>query len=191
MMPHNLVIVAPGTLESVGAQAEAMASRPDGFQKNFVPATPVRPVFDEADHPGRARADPLHRSERSRRVPLPLFVPRPLARHERDHGSQVERAHGPSLLDWRRFMGSWSSWVHQVRVQRFRGSVQRSMVRVHVVRFRAVVDCEGLSGFLCVAHTMRSRCVRLRTLARRRTRVTQLVPVAASRCSTSLYSRAR
>ena len=40
IMPHNLVIIAPGTLESVGAKAEAMASLPDGFQKNFVPATP-------------------------------------------------------------------------------------------------------------------------------------------------------
>jgi azurin len=39
-MPHNLVIVAPGKLEAVGALAEAMASRPDGFQKSFVPATP-------------------------------------------------------------------------------------------------------------------------------------------------------
>ena len=40
IMPHNLVIIAPGTLETVGAKAEAMASLPDGFQKNFVPATP-------------------------------------------------------------------------------------------------------------------------------------------------------
>jgi glucose/arabinose dehydrogenase/azurin len=40
IMPHNLVIVAPGKLEAVGALAEAMASRPDGFQKSFVPATP-------------------------------------------------------------------------------------------------------------------------------------------------------
>jgi azurin len=40
IMPHNLVLVAPGTLESVGAKAEAMASQADGFQKNFVPQTP-------------------------------------------------------------------------------------------------------------------------------------------------------
>jgi glucose/arabinose dehydrogenase/azurin len=40
IMPHNLVITAPGKLEAVGALAEAMASRPDGFQKNFVPETP-------------------------------------------------------------------------------------------------------------------------------------------------------
>jgi glucose/arabinose dehydrogenase/azurin len=39
IMPHNLVIIAPGKLETVGALAEEMASRPDGFQKNFVPAT--------------------------------------------------------------------------------------------------------------------------------------------------------
>jgi glucose/arabinose dehydrogenase/azurin len=40
IMPHNLVIIAPGKLEAVGALAEEMAARPDGFQKNFVPATP-------------------------------------------------------------------------------------------------------------------------------------------------------
>ena len=40
IMPHNLVITAPGKLEAVGALAEAMASRPDGFQKNFVPENP-------------------------------------------------------------------------------------------------------------------------------------------------------
>ena len=40
IMPHNLVIAAPGTLDAVGAKADAMASQADGFQKNFVPSTP-------------------------------------------------------------------------------------------------------------------------------------------------------
>ena len=39
-MPHNLLITRPGTLEDVSLKAEAMASRPDAFQKHFVPDTP-------------------------------------------------------------------------------------------------------------------------------------------------------
>jgi glucose/arabinose dehydrogenase/azurin len=39
-MPHNLLVTAPGKLEEVSLKAEAMASRPDAFQKHFVPETP-------------------------------------------------------------------------------------------------------------------------------------------------------
>jgi glucose/arabinose dehydrogenase/azurin len=39
-MPHNLLITAPGKLEDVSLKAEAMASKPDGFQRHFVPDTP-------------------------------------------------------------------------------------------------------------------------------------------------------
>ncbi|WP_348073097.1 PVC-type heme-binding CxxCH protein [Dyadobacter sp.] len=39
LMPHNVVIVKPGTAEKVGEAADAMASLKDGFEKNFVPAT--------------------------------------------------------------------------------------------------------------------------------------------------------
>jgi glucose/arabinose dehydrogenase/azurin len=39
-MPHNMVVTVPGALETVGLKAEAMAKQPDGFAKNFVPATP-------------------------------------------------------------------------------------------------------------------------------------------------------
>ncbi|KAA0988847.1 PVC-type heme-binding CxxCH protein [Dyadobacter aurulentus] len=40
LMPHNVVIVKPGTAEKVGEAADAMASLKDGFEKNFVPSTP-------------------------------------------------------------------------------------------------------------------------------------------------------
>ncbi|SKC15789.1 PVC-type heme-binding CxxCH protein [Dyadobacter psychrophilus] len=40
LMPHNVVIVKPGTTEKVGEAADAMASLKDGFEKNFVPSTP-------------------------------------------------------------------------------------------------------------------------------------------------------
>ena len=39
-MPHNLLIVGPGALESVSLKAEAMAKEPDAFAKNFVPDSP-------------------------------------------------------------------------------------------------------------------------------------------------------
>lgn len=40
VMPHNLLVTAPGALERVGTAAERMATGPDGFTKHFVPDTP-------------------------------------------------------------------------------------------------------------------------------------------------------
>lgn len=40
LMPHNVVIVKPGSVKKVGEAADAMASLKDGFEKNFVPAMP-------------------------------------------------------------------------------------------------------------------------------------------------------
>ncbi|TLV02722.1 PVC-type heme-binding CxxCH protein [Dyadobacter luticola] len=37
MMPHNVVIVKPGTEQKVGEAADAMANLKDGFEKNFIP----------------------------------------------------------------------------------------------------------------------------------------------------------
>ncbi|MDP3469458.1 MAG: plastocyanin/azurin family copper-binding protein, partial [Daejeonella sp.] len=39
-MPHNVVIIKPGSTETVGKAADAMASRKDAYEKNFVPAIP-------------------------------------------------------------------------------------------------------------------------------------------------------
>ena len=39
LMPHNVVIVKPGSAEKVGEAADAMASMKDGFEKNFIPST--------------------------------------------------------------------------------------------------------------------------------------------------------
>ena len=82
IMPHNLVIVAPGKLEAVGALAEAMASRPDGFQKSFVPATPDVLVLHEVDQPRCARADPRHRARRAGQLPVHVHLPRALEGNE-------------------------------------------------------------------------------------------------------------
>jgi putative heme-binding domain-containing protein len=40
IMPHNLVIVKPGTLAKVGIAAEEMATGPDAFDKQFIPNLP-------------------------------------------------------------------------------------------------------------------------------------------------------
>jgi putative heme-binding domain-containing protein len=39
IMPHNLLIGAPGSLAEIGLAAEKMATEPDGVEKNFVPST--------------------------------------------------------------------------------------------------------------------------------------------------------
>jgi putative heme-binding domain-containing protein len=40
LMPHNLLIGAPGSLVEIGLAAEKMATEPDGVAKNFVPNSP-------------------------------------------------------------------------------------------------------------------------------------------------------
>ena len=39
-MPHNLLILSPGSFEKVGKAADEMMSKPDGFEKHFVPDMP-------------------------------------------------------------------------------------------------------------------------------------------------------
>ena len=40
VMPHNLVVAAPGAGEKVGRAADAMATAPDAYERNFVPDLP-------------------------------------------------------------------------------------------------------------------------------------------------------
>jgi glucose/arabinose dehydrogenase/azurin len=40
LMPHNVLILKPGSLEKVGEAADAMAKLADGFEKNFIPDMP-------------------------------------------------------------------------------------------------------------------------------------------------------
>jgi uncharacterized protein len=39
-MQHNLLVLRPGTIEQVGALADAMAATPDAAERNYVPPTP-------------------------------------------------------------------------------------------------------------------------------------------------------
>lgn len=41
VLPHNLVIVRPGAGETVGRAADAMATDPDAFEKEFIPDSPA------------------------------------------------------------------------------------------------------------------------------------------------------
>ena len=41
VLPHNLVVVRPGAGEMVGRAADAMATDPDAFAKEFIPDTPA------------------------------------------------------------------------------------------------------------------------------------------------------
>lgn len=38
-MPHNLLVLQPGSLEEIGKMADEMAKSPDGYEKHFVPQT--------------------------------------------------------------------------------------------------------------------------------------------------------
>jgi len=40
LMQHNLLVLAPGTIDAVGELADLMATAPDGMAKQFVPASP-------------------------------------------------------------------------------------------------------------------------------------------------------
>lgn len=40
LMPHNVVIVKPGSAETIGEAADEMSAQKDGFEKGFVPASP-------------------------------------------------------------------------------------------------------------------------------------------------------
>jgi putative heme-binding domain-containing protein len=41
LMPHNFVIIQPGTLEEIGTTAEATAQQPDAAKRHFVPDSPL------------------------------------------------------------------------------------------------------------------------------------------------------
>ena len=40
LMPHNLVVTAPGSADDVGRAADAMAAQPDAYERGFVPDVP-------------------------------------------------------------------------------------------------------------------------------------------------------
>jgi putative membrane-bound dehydrogenase-like protein len=53
-MQHNMVIVRPGTLQAVGALADAMAATPDAAERSYVPPTPDVMWFTKLVDPGKS-----------------------------------------------------------------------------------------------------------------------------------------
>ena len=53
-MQHNMLVLRPGTLETVGALADAMAATPDGAERNYVPPTPDVMWFTPLVDPGKS-----------------------------------------------------------------------------------------------------------------------------------------
>ncbi|MGV8877718.1 MAG: PVC-type heme-binding CxxCH protein [Sphingobacteriaceae bacterium] len=53
-MTHNMVIIKPGTLQKVGAAADAMLSDPKASQKNYVPSVPEVITFIHLVNPGES-----------------------------------------------------------------------------------------------------------------------------------------
>ena len=53
-MQHNMLMLRPGTLEAVGALADAMAATPDGAERNYVPPTPDVMAFTPLVDPGKS-----------------------------------------------------------------------------------------------------------------------------------------
>lgn len=51
-MQHNALILRPGTIEKVGALADAMLSDPSALSKNYVPATDDVLFFVPLVNPG-------------------------------------------------------------------------------------------------------------------------------------------
>ena len=54
LMPHNVVIVKPGSAERVGEASDAMARLPDGFERNFVPDSPDVLFYTPLVQPGKS-----------------------------------------------------------------------------------------------------------------------------------------
>ena len=55
IMPHNLLVTAPGALARVGQAAEAMASEPDAFDRGFVPDSDEVLVASKLLQPGQSQ----------------------------------------------------------------------------------------------------------------------------------------
>jgi azurin len=53
-MQHNMLVLRQGTLEAVGALADAMAATPDGAERNYVPPSPDVMAYTPLVDPGKS-----------------------------------------------------------------------------------------------------------------------------------------
>ena len=66
LMPHNFVVLKPGSLEEVGTLAETTGTQPDAGQRQFVPRSNKDAVFHAAVAAARVAAAQRSRPRRSR-----------------------------------------------------------------------------------------------------------------------------
>ena len=89
-MQHNLVVVKPGTVDAVGALADALAKTPDAAERNYIPPTPDVVVNTKLVDPQQTFTLEFVAPQAERRLPVHLHLPRPLARDAgRDEGGAV------------------------------------------------------------------------------------------------------
>ena len=53
-MQHNMLVLRPGTIEAVGALADAMVSAPDAAERQYIPPTPDVMWFTPLVDPGQS-----------------------------------------------------------------------------------------------------------------------------------------
>ena len=120
IMPHNLVVTAPGGLEDVGEMAEAMArDNPARAEaRHYIPSFNNLVLFaTPLVHPGDSAALAFRRAKDSGQVSLRLYFPRPLDSHERNHERRALGLAGrPSRPS------SWRRRTHNRRFRRFEQS---------------------------------------------------------------------
>lgn len=54
--PHNFILMKPGTLDKVGALANAMLTDPKGMEKSYVPESPDIIAHTKLAQPGKAES---------------------------------------------------------------------------------------------------------------------------------------
>ncbi len=102
VVPHNWVLVKPGTLKKVGTLANQLIADPDALLRNYVPATKDVLVYTDIVATGGDSQHLLPRPGREGTLPVPVHVPRPLDGDERRDAGRARPARTRRLTTGRR-----------------------------------------------------------------------------------------
>ena len=80
VVPHNWLLIKPGTLERIGDLANRLVAEPDAVTRQYVPRSDDVLLYTDVVPPGESFTI-YFRAKRP--LPLPLWLPRPLDVHER------------------------------------------------------------------------------------------------------------
>ena len=95
VMQHNFLLGTPGSLDRIGAAADAMMTGPDGPAQQYVPAISEVLFATALVDPGQTLTVQFKAPEQPGEYPLRLYVPWSLARDERHHARDaVGRSYG-------------------------------------------------------------------------------------------------